>query len=103
MCREFPYDFRMRIGGKAQAAISLWNNHREELVGLEKAPGLWRQVAQLPIDLPVVEHGAQLLDRSIDKGLLIGRQLGGRFGEQFCPVRIASKQIGVPPDVASFN
>ena len=69
----------------------------------QKVPGLWRQVAQLPINLPIVEHGAELLDRSIEKCLFFGGELGGGFGEQLCPIGIAGEQIGVPPYVAGFD
>ena len=101
--RELADDLRMRVGGKSEAAVWLRNDHREELVRLEKVPDLRRQVAQIPGDLPIVEHAAELLDRAVEKRLLLGRKLGGRVGQQLCPVGIAGEQIGVPPDVAGLD
>jgi hypothetical protein len=72
-------------------------------VALEAVPGLGRQVAQVPLDLPLVEHAAELVDRAIEEGLLLGRQGRGRKRQELCPVGIAAEQVGVPPDVARLD
>jgi len=96
-------DFRMGVGGKAQSAIFLRKDHGKEFAPLEKIPDLRRQVAELPIDAPLVEHVAQFLDRAGQKCLLLGREAcRGKF-EQLAPIRVAAKQIGVPPHVAGFD
>ena len=70
---------------------------------LEKVPDLGRQVVQLPVDLPVVEHAAELFDRAVEERLLLGRQPRRREREQLRPVGIAGEQLGIPPDVAGFD
>ena len=69
----------------------------------QKIPDLGRQVVPLPIDLPVVEHAAQLFDRPGEKLLLLGRQPGRREGQKLAPVGIAGEKIGIPPDVAGLD
>ena len=89
--------------GKAEPAILLRNDHGEELVALEKVPHLGRQVAQLEGDLPIVEHVAELVDRTVEERLLLGRQPRRRDREQLRPVGIAGEQVGVPPHVAGLD
>ena len=101
--RELADHLRMRVGGEFQPAVLLRNDHREELVRLEEVPRLGRQVAELPVDAPVVEHAAKLVDRTREEGLLLGRELGGRKRQELRPVGISGEQIGVPPDVAGFD
>src|SRR5438552_3138737 len=71
---ELADDLGMGIGGKAQAAVGLRNDHREEFLGLEKVPHLRRQIPQLPGDAPLVEHAAELVDGAVEKRLLFFRQ-----------------------------
>jgi len=93
----------MGIGGKAQAAVDLGNDHREEFVALEKVPNLGRQIAQLPADAPLVEHAAELVDRAVEERLLLGRERRRRDGEKLRPIGIAAEEVGVPPHVAGFD
>ena len=79
------------------------NDHAEEFVALDKLPGLRRQVAPFPIDLPVVEHGAELVDGAVEEGLFFFSQSGRRDSQQFRPIGIAGEEIGVPPDVARLE
>ena len=63
-----------------------------------------RQVAQLPVDLPVVEHAAEFFDRAVEEGLLLRpTSVAARKREQLLPVRIAGEQVGIPPDVARLD
>ena len=93
----------MRVGGEAEPAIFLRNDHREEFSRFQEIPDLGRQVVPLPIDLPIVEHAAQLLDRAVEELLLLLGKPGGRESEELLPVRVAGEQIGVPPDVAGLD
>ena len=70
---------------------------------LMKVPDLGRQVAQFPVDLPVVEHGAELLDRAVEEGLLLRRELRLRRRQKLRPVGLAGEQVGVPPHVARLQ
>src|SRR5439155_380307 len=83
----------------AEAAIALRNDHGEELVALEAVPRLRRQVAQLPLDLPFVEHAAELVDRAVEERLLLLGQGRWRERQQLRPIGIAAEQVGVPTDV----
>ena len=56
-----------------------------------------------PVDLPVVEHPAELFDRTGKELPFLLRQSGGRKGQKLFPIGIAGKQIGVPPHVAGFD
>ncbi len=101
--RQLADHFRMGIGGEAEAAVGLRNDHGEKFLALEVLPDLGRQITQLPIDLPVVEHAAELFDGSVEKRLLFGSQCCGGKREQLRPVGIAAEKIGIPPDVARFD
>ncbi len=92
--------FRMGEGGKAKPAIAFRDDHAEEALGLDEPPDLGRQIAQLPIDPPVVEHGAELLDRAVDEGLLGRGQLRRRRRQELAPVRMSGEQRRIPPDIA---
>ena len=65
---------RMAVGGEPETAVALRNDHGEELVALEIVPRLGRKIAQLPVDAPIVEHAAELLDRTIEEHLLFCSQ-----------------------------
>ena len=101
--RNLAYHFGMRVGREAEPAIFVRDDHAEELVLLDEVPGLRRKVAPFPVDLPVVEHGTELVDRAVEKGLLFRRQGRRRIGKQLRPVGIAGEQIGVPPDIAGLQ
>jgi hypothetical protein len=72
-------------GREAQAAVLLGDDHAEEAVPAQEGPDLLGQIAALR-DLPVVEHRAELLDGTVEEGLLRRRELAGREGEQLAPV-----------------
>ena len=101
--RNLAHHFRMRVGRETEPAIFLRNDHAEEFAGLDKVPGFGRQITPFPIDLPVVEHRAQLVDRTVEKRLLFRRQGSRRIAKQLRPVGIAGEQIGIPPDVAGLQ
>src|SRR5262245_44780865 len=93
----------MSVGGKAVPAILLGNDQREKSLRLEKLPDLRRQIAELPIDLPIVQHVAELLDRAINEGLLFVRKHRRRKFQKLLPIGVAAEQLCVPPDIAGFD
>ena len=101
--RQLADHFRVRIGREAEAAVRLRDDHREEFFLLQEPPDFRRQVAQLPIDLPFVDHAAEVFHRAGEELLLLWRQPCRREGEELAPVGIAGEQLGVPPHVAGFD
>src|SRR5262249_3143164 len=74
-----------------------------EFLYLEVVQGLRWWVTPFPVDLPVVEHGAELVDGTVEEGLLLFGQRRRRVGEQLRPIRISGEEVGVPPDVARLQ
>lgn len=101
--RDLAHHFRMRVGREAEAAKLLRNDHAEEFLVLDEVPDVRRQVAPFPKNLPLVEHGAELVDGAIKEGLLLVGQPRLRHLQQLRPVRVAGEEIGVPPDVAGLQ
>ena len=101
--RQFSHHFGMRIRREAEPAELLRDDHAEEFFALDEVPGLLRQVAPFPIDLPLVEHPAELVDRAVEKRSLLVRQRGLRVSQKLRPVGMAGEEVGVPPDVAGLQ
>ena len=101
--RHLAYHFRMRVGREAEPAMFFRDDHPEEFVALDEVPYLGRQIAPFPVDLPVVEHRAELIDRTMEESLLLRRQRGRRLLQQLRPVRIAGEEIGIPPDITRLE
>ena len=101
--RDLAHHFGMGVRREAEPAIFLRDDHAEEFLPLDEIPGFRRQIAPFPIDLPVVEHRAEFVDRAVEEGRFLCGQRRRRVGEQFRPVGIAGEQIGVPPDVAGLQ
>jgi hypothetical protein len=59
----------MRLRGKFQPAVLFGNNHPEEAFVADELPHIGRQIGAGVGDVPVIQHGTQLLDFVIDKGL----------------------------------
>ena len=93
----------MRVGGELQAAIALRDDHREEALRLDVLPDFRRQIGAPVRDVEVIEHAAQRLARSVEKRLLLGRQLRRRSGVQLAPVGIAGEQLSLPPHRAGLE
>src|SRR3954454_4085339 len=93
----------MRIGREAEAAELLRNDHAEEFFALDEVPDIGRQVAPFPKDLPLVEHGAELVDGAVEEGLLLFGQRCLRDLEQLRPIGLAGEEITAPPDVAALQ
>jgi hypothetical protein len=47
-----------------------------------------------------VQHPAELLHGTVDEGLLVGRELRLRIGEELLPVGLAGEEVRVPPDAS---
>src|SRR5258708_11541520 len=93
----------MGIRGKPQATVLGGKAPAEESAILDELPDLRRQVVQFVSDLPVITHATEVFHRSIQKGLLVGRQSRFRRAEQFVPVRLAAEQLAIPPDCARIE
>jgi hypothetical protein len=100
---ELHHHLGVGQGREAQPAEFLRDDHAEEALVLDELPNLGRQIVQLVGDLPVVHHPAQLFDRAVEEGLLLGGQLGLGQGQQFAPIRTAAEQIAVPPHRAGVQ
>ena len=85
------------------AAVGFRDDQGEEAFFLQIVPHRLRQVLGLVDDLEVVHHGEQGFDLVVDKGLLFCAQLGLAVAVQFLPVRVAAKQLPVPPDGAGLH
>ena len=101
--RKLAHHFGMRIGREAKPAKFFRDDHAEEFFAPDEVPDFRRQIAPFPIDLPVVEHRAELIDRAVEKGLLLRCQGRRRVRKQLRPVGIAGKQVCVPPDIAGLQ
>ncbi len=88
---------------EAQAAVGLGNDHAEELVLLDELPHFRRQIGVDVGDFPVVGHPAKIFHRTVQEGLLLGRQFGLRLGQELIPVRIAGEQFTLEADRAGFQ
>src|SRR5450759_1043017 len=53
--------------------------------------------ARLWVMSPIVQHGTQLLDFIVQKGLLPSTQSTLWKGQQLVPIRIAAEQLAIPP------
>ncbi|MGY4226704.1 hypothetical protein ACVMIH_004065 [Bradyrhizobium sp. USDA 4503] len=89
--RDLAHHLGMRVGREAEAAEFLRDDHAEEFFGLDESPDLGRQIAPFPVDLPLVEHPAELVDRTVQEGLLFLGQSGRRERQQFRPVGVAGE------------
>ena len=101
--RQLGHDLRMRVGGKLEAAVLLRDDHAEEALVLDIAPGGVGQVVELVRHLPVIDQAAGFLDLVVHERLLFGGQLRLRVGMQFLPVGLAAEQFALPPDRAGLE
>ena len=100
---ELHHHARVCERGELQTAVAFGDDHPEEALVLDEPPDLGGQVVQLLGDPPVVQHGAELLDRPIQKGLFLGGQGRNRGRQQPRPVGAAAEQLGVPPHRARLD
>ena len=101
--RELHQHARMRVGRELEAAVSLRDDHREEAFLLQEVPHVRRHVRAAVRDVPVVDHPAQLLARSVDERLLLRGEPRRLRGQQLRPVRLAAEDLAVPPDGARLE
>ena len=101
--REPHDDLRIGRRREALAAIFLGNDQAEEAVLLHEGPDVLGNVALFEGDVPVVEHGAQLVGRPVDEGLFLRRQRLGTHVQELVPVGIAAQKVGFPPDGAGLE
>ena len=100
---QLHHHLRMQIRRKLQAAIFFRNNHPEKTLVLDELPHLRRQVLIHMGGVPVVAHCAHLLDLVVEKRNLGRRQARLRVSVQHIPVRLAGKQLTLPPHRAGVN
>jgi hypothetical protein len=101
--RQLGHHLRMGVGREFQAAVLLRDDHAEEALVLDVAPGFVRQVVEFVRHLPVIDQAAGFLAFVVEEGLLGRRQLGHRIGVQLLPVRLAAEQLAFPPDGAGLE
>ncbi len=94
---------RLRERAEFEAAVLLRDDHAEEFLLLDEVPDLGWQVGELVRDLPLVSHAADLLDRAVEKRLLLDRQFGLRLLEQLRPVGLAAEQFAFEADRAGLE
>ncbi|MCY1414230.1 hypothetical protein D9M71_296730 [compost metagenome] len=99
---ELHHHLGVGEGGEALAAVFLGDDQAEEALLPDEGPGVFRQV-HAPAELPVVDHGAELLGGAVDEGLLLFAQLRARVVQQLVPVRPAAEQLAVPPHGAGLD
>ncbi|MNU44350.1 hypothetical protein D3C71_331630 [compost metagenome] len=100
--RQLHHHLRVHVGGELLAAILLGNDHAEETLRFHVVPGLARQILCL-LRFPVVDQFAQPLDVMLKKMAFLGRERGASIAQQFWPVGLAGKQLGIPPRGARFE
>ena len=93
----------MGVGGEFKATVFLRDDHAEETLVLDVAPGVGRQVVEFLRYLPVVYQTASLLAFVVEKGLFGRRQFRLRVAVQLLPVGRAPEQLPLPPDGAGLK
>ena len=69
----------------------------------EELPDRGGEILVVLDDLPVIEHGAELLDRAIEKSLFRRGQGRGGEVEEFSPLRTATEEFAVPADAPGLQ
>ena len=100
--RQLHDDCRVRRGRETEPAVLLRHDHAEEAVLLDEVPGLRREVTCLH-DLPLFHHRAQFFDGTVEEGAFFWREVFRFEVEELAPVRIARKEIAVPPHCACLE
>ena len=101
--RDFAENERLRLGGEAEPAMLLGDEHAEEAVVADELPDVVRHIVQFMANAPVVEPLAELGGRPVEKGALLGGQRDGGDAAKLRPVRLAGEQLGVPADGARLE
>ena len=91
---------RLRLRGKAQAAVLLGDEHAEEAVLLDEGPDFLGDLLVLMADHPVVDHPAQLGGRAVEECFFLLGQRDRRDGAQLLPVGLAGEQLRIETDGA---
>ena len=100
---DLAEDQRLRLGGEAEAAMLLGDEHAEEAVVADELPDVVGHVVQLVADAPIVEPLAELVGRPVEKGALLGGERDRRDAAELRPVGLAGEQLGVPADGAGLE
>jgi hypothetical protein len=85
-----------------QAAVFLRDQEAHEALALHEPEDLLGH-ALGALDLVAVDQVEQLLDRPVEEGLLLGRQLRVRLREHLLEVGIAAEELAVDPDMAGLQ
>jgi hypothetical protein len=96
-------DARVCERGEFEPAVLLRDDHREEALLLQEGPHLRRKVGALVRDLPIVEHRAELVDRTVEEGALLDAEARRRNGKQLVPVGRAAEELAIPPHRARIQ
>src|SRR5438552_5241526 len=95
---ELSHHLRMRVRGKAEAAVFLGDAHAEEALVLDELPDLRWQILVDVRCFPIADHRTELVDLAREKALFFGRELRGGHGQELRPIRSAGEKLGIPPD-----
>ena len=101
--RDLDQHLGVGIGGELEATIGLRDDHGEEALVFHELPRFRRQVRQLVADFPLVDHLAELFDRTVQERLLLLGEPWCRGGAQLPPVGSAGEQFAFPPDGAGLQ
>src|SRR6185369_15324044 len=83
-----------------EPAIGLGDDDAEEALLANELPDVRRKVHAIVGDVPLMEHPAELHDRTVEERLLVGRELRLRVGEELLPVGLAGEEVRIPPDAS---
>ena len=91
------------MSGELKPAVFARNDHAEESMILEKLPHFRGEIVTIVGDVPIINHGAELFDRTIEKCLLrfcqhrlvITQQLNDWFAPVLATVLIYAVTVSV--------
>jgi hypothetical protein len=95
--RKLGDGLRMRVGGKAEPAVFLGNDHPEEALVLDELPHVRRQVAVDVGGLPIGGESAQFFDLVVEETLFLRR--AGRAVASASANPACGEQVAIPPTV----
>jgi hypothetical protein len=88
---------------ETEAPVLLRDDHAEKAALPDELPRARGQVIQLVRHLPVVDHAAELLHRSVEKAALFVSEARRRKREQLLPIRPAAEELTLPPHGAGIE
>ena len=93
----------MGVGGEAEPAVLLRDDHAEEALFAQEVPGFGRQVGGVVVDFPAIHHPAEFAAGAVDEGLFLVGQGRRLHRSQHRPVGLAREQLGLEMHVAGID